>query len=147
MVRALLRGCGEVAVGDEFAAVIEQVARQAFNASLQCLQAKLRARAPVDSGETRSTLTVTALGFDGAALTGIMVAPTPQADFTNRPRGTGGGDFILPRPDNPRQLLFFTGSDGSLVAARRVRVSRKHEGWIDKNIENDWRECLERAFG
>ena len=124
----------------DLAAAFNRAARRAFNASIEATRAELVAAAPVDTGATKAATSVTVTRNGPGVFTARARSDTPQASFTNTPRGTGGGPFIEGNP-----TLFFR-VNGQLVAAKRVRVSTVHKGWFDRPIEA-WPRTLGRSFG
>ena len=118
---------------------LTRAAGRAFTRSVDTTRTALIAGAPVDTGATKAATSVTVTRSGPNVWAARARADTPQASFTNSPRGTGGGPFIEGNP-----TLFFR-VNGQLVAAKRVRVSTVHKGWFDRPIDA-WPSVLGRSF-
>lgn len=112
---------------------------RAFAQSVVRLQRELRDGAPVDTGATRASTTVKETKRGPLVWEAVAQATTDAADYTNRPRGTGGGDRIFGNPT----LAFRV--NGRLVFARSVAVSYQHEGWFDDPVER-WPQMVQDAL-
>lgn len=112
----------------------------AFSAAVDEMALFTRAESPVDTGETRQSVT-TEITSGPPFCSAVLEAPTPQARYTDE----GTGPHVI--EGNP--LLVFEWQ-GRTVFFRSVNHpgSTKHVGWFSEGVVNDdrWGSALESGW-
>lgn len=122
---------------DDTVELVMKAERRRFRDGVNQMVAALRVVAPYDTGETERKIGAEREVTSGLIFSAEVVAKTPQADYTNDPRGNDG-DFIVPRIAKVLRWI----DDGEVIYAKRVRVSFKHKGWFSDEVK-DFPDILE----
>lgn len=98
----------------------------------------IRDAAPVDTGETRESISVRVVEQTPELVRMVAEATTPQALFTN----TINTDVVEAEPGK----VFAAEIDGRTVFFTRFRRDRTHEDWWDDVVQR-FEEILQGAIG